>query len=811
MQKYLLLLLTNFIFINSLLAQGNTGTIQGRVTSSDGEPVPGVNVLIRGTTRGSSTQEDGFFSIENIKSGVHTLQISAIGLEKREQTVEVKAGETTIVPDILLKENAQQLSEIIISDYKSVLSDIKRSEFVAKMPLKNLENPQVYNTVSSKLMEEQVVTNFDDALRNVPGIERLWESTGRGGDGAAYYALRGFETQATMVNGLPGLTNGSLDPANIERIEVIKGPSGTLYGSSLISYGGLINTVTKQPYQYFGGQLTYIAGSFGLNRITADINTPLSKEKEIALRINTAYHSENSFQDAGFKKSFFIAPSLSYQVNDKLSFLINTEFLAAEGTNPTMLFLNRSNPLQFENLEDLNYNPELSLTSNDLSIKNPRYNLQAQMHYKISDRWTSQTAVARGAAVSDGYYSYLWDNWFDKGEFSVFISDQNAQTTTTDIQQNFIGDFNLGEMRNRMVIGVDYFHREVTDNSTGYPWLLDITPQGEINYVDPYTGDTLAPRYFSHQSVDAILASYDRSNSNSKDATYSAYISDVINVSPQLLVMASLRIDHFDTEGDITTDEDDYNQTALSPKFGLIYQPIQDKLSLFANYMNGFKNVAPAQVADVGGDNPRTKTFEPEHANQWELGIKTNLFSDKLISTFSYYDINVSNVVISDPENVNNSIQGGEVESKGFEMDITAQPVAGLNIIVGYSYNDSKILEGDEDGIWFQEGKRPVSSGPQNLFNTWATYQVTDGAIRGFGLGLGANYASELIVIDSDATGKFTLPSYTVLNTSIFYDTQAFRISLNINNVTDKEYYKGYSTINPQKPGNVSASFTYRF
>src|SRR5690606_22820571 len=162
--------------------------------------------------------------------------------------------ETTVVPDILLKENAQQLSEIIISDYQSVLSDIKRSEFVAKMPLKNLENPQVYNTVSSKLMEEQVVTNFDDALRNVPGIERLWESTGRGGDGAAYYALRGFEAQATMVNGLPGLTNGSLDPANIERIEVIKGPSGTLYGSSLISYGGLINTVTKQPYQYFGGQ-----------------------------------------------------------------------------------------------------------------------------------------------------------------------------------------------------------------------------------------------------------------------------------------------------------------------------------------------------------------------------------------------------------------------------------------------------------------------------------------------------------------------------------------------------------------------------
>jgi iron complex outermembrane receptor protein len=527
--------------------------------------------------------------------------------------------------------------------------------------------------------------------------------------------------------------------------------------------------------------------------------------------VNTAYHSESSFQDAGFKKSFFIAPSLSYKVNDRLSFLINTEFIAAEGTNPVMLFLNRSNPLQYENLEDLNYNSELSLTSNDLSIKNPRYNLQAQMLYKLSDKWTSQTAIARGSAASNGYYSYLWDGWLDKGEFSLYISDQNAKTITTDIQQNFIGDFNVGGLRNRMVIGFDYFHRHLTDNSTGYLWLHDVTPQGEINYVDPYTGDTLAPRYLSRQSVDAQLASFERSNSNTKDAAYSAYISDVINISPQLLVMASLRVDYFDTEGDITTDEDDYHQTALSPKFGLLYQPIPDKLSVFANYMNGFKNVAPMQVADVGGDNPRTKTFEPEHANQLEFGIKTNLFSDKLISTLSYYDINLTNVVISDPENVNNSTQGGEVESKGFEIDIIAHPVSGLNLIAGYSYNDSKILEGEADGIWFQEGKRPVFSGPQNLFNAWATYRFTSGVLQGFGLGLGANYASELSVLDSDVTGKFTLPSYTVLNTSLFYDTHDFRITLNVNNVTDEEYYKGYSTINPQKPRNVSASFTYRF
>src|SRR5688500_4312029 len=171
------------------------------------------------------------------------------------------------------------------------------------------------------------------------------------------------------------------------------------------------------------------------------------------------------------------------------------------------------------------------------------------------------------------------------------------------------------------------------------------------------------------------------------------------------MAMASLRLDYFDTEGDISTEEDDYDQTALSPKFGLLYQPVKDKLALFANYMNGFKNVAPVQVADTDGSNPRTKTFEPEHADQIEFGVKSNLFADKLNATISYYDIKVSNVVTGDPTNIYNSLQGGKVESKGFEIDLSATPVEGLNIIAGFSHNDSKVVEGDEGNVWLETGR----------------------------------------------------------------------------------------------------------
>jgi iron complex outermembrane receptor protein len=783
-----------------------TGTVAGTVRTSDGTPAEYVNISIEGTSKGSVADRRGSFEIRNLTPGNYTVVASYVGLETQRQTVSVRAGETTTV-DFILAESSERLQEVVVSSGRANIE----SAYVARVPLKNLENPQAYNTVTADLLKEQAITNFDDALKNVPGIHKLWESTGRAyGDGASYYALRGFEAQATMINGLAGLTSGSLDPANIERIEVIKGPSGTLFGGSLVSYGGLVNTVTKKPYSGFGGEIAYTAGSFGLNRVAADINTPL-KDDDLLLRVNTAYQSENTFQDAGFRNSFFIAPTLAYKASERLSFLFVTEFMQEERTNPTMLFLGRSTPLQFANLQELNYNPKLSLTSNDLSLKNPRYYLQGQVNYKLSDKWTSQTVLSRGLTKADGYYSYLYDNENGLGEFSLWISDQQGQIVTSHIQQNFIGDFVIGTMRNRVVAGLDYFSRNIIDNSTGYAWVHNVTPQGEVNYIYPYSGEEVGPNYLTRASIDNLLASTGRSSGNSKDAAYSAYVSDILNVTPKLLVMASLRVDYFDTEGDITTEDDDYDQTALSPKFGLLYQILPDRLSFFANYMNGFKNVGPQTVADPDGQNPRIKTFEPEHANQAEVGIKTNLFSERLNATISYYDIKVSNLVTGDPENVNNSLQGGEVQSRGFEIDLNARPIDGLNLIAGYSHNESEVLEGDEGNIWLETGRRPIYSGPSDLFNVWATYSFGLGPLHGLGFGIGGNYVGALNILDSQVTGTFTLPSYTILNATLFYKTARFRAAINVNNITDKEYYTGYSTINPQKPRNAVVSLAYKF
>ena len=800
--KFLYVIGLFFIVTATAFAQQNFGKIKGTITTSDSELAVGVNIILKNSKYGTITNEDGAFEFNRVKANTYILQVSLTGYETLEQEVIVSGNETTML-NLQLKVSNKQLKEVIITGNRGKAFP-KQSTYVSKMPLKNIENPQVYNIVSSELIKEQAITNYEDALKNVPGIQKLWESTGRGGDGGSYYTLRGFEVQVNIVNGLPGLTNGSLDPANVERIEVIKGPSGTLFGSSLVSYGGLINTVTKKPYSGFGGEISYLTGSFGLNRVTADVNTPLDDADNVAFRINAAYQTENSFQDAGYRTSIFVAPSLSYKVNDKLSFLINTEFMQEEKTTPSMLFLGRDKPLQYANLDELNYNTNLSFYSNDLPMKNPRFSLQGQMTYKISDQWTSQTVLSRSSSKSRGYYSYIYDNEDGNKDFGLWITKEQSQTVTTDIQQNFIGDFKIGSMRNRLVVGLDYFERNVMYGGSGYGKLYNVTAQGEVRQLDPQN-----PYYLTQTSVDKLLANEAAGNFNPQDATYSAYASDVLNITSKLLAMASLRVDYFDTEGDINNDDDDYTQTALSPKFGLLYQPIEDKLAVFANYMNGFRNVAPALNYDPDGNLLGSKTFEPEHANQLEFGVKANLFADKLNATVSYYDINVANLVTS---NATYSVQGGEARSKGFEFDLNAAPIKGLSIIAGYSYNDSKITKGDVGNVWLEQGKRPFWSGPKNLVNLWATYKFDEGFLENFGLGFGGNYASENAILDSSVTGKFVLPAYTVINGSAFYNSNKFRIALNINNIANKDYFNGgWSTLNPQKPRNVVASFTYKF
>lgn len=289
--------------------------------------------------------------------------------------------------------------------------------------------------------------------------------------------------------------------------------------------------------------------------------------------------------------------------------------------------------------------------------------------------------------------------------------------------------------------------------------------------------------------------------SRSGNDAIGSYVSDVLELTDKLSVMASLRYDKFKSIGTYSYNTDAvtgaFEQEAFSPKFGAVYQVVKDQVSLFANYMNGFQFVSGIDYAG--------NAFKPQYANQSEAGVKVELFNGKLTSTVSYYDIMVENVTRNDPDHAGFSIQDGSQVSKGIEAELIANPLPGLNILLGYGYNDSKLIKANAT----VEGKRPTSSGAFSTANAWLSYKFTQKALKGLGLGIGGNYAGEQYIINSTAA-RFVIPEFTTLDATVFYDAKSFRISAKADNLTSTKYWSQFYMAQ-QPPARYSMGFTVKF
>lgn len=796
---YKLLLSLNLLLFSMTLSAQQFSTIKGKITTSDGQAAAYISVGLKNKGQGNLSDQNGNYSILRVKAGNYILRATAVGSNPIEKTIKVLPGEDLIV-DFIITENSGQLKEININSNKTNKYATKKSAYVSKMPLRNLENPQVYSSISKELMADQLSFSIDDATRNAPGLQKMWEATGRGGDGGSYYNLRGFITQSKLRNGIAGNVTSRIDAANLERIEIIKGPSATLFGSTLTSYGGLINRVTKKPYDQIGGEVTYAAGSYDFNRVSVDFNTPLDTAKTTLFRVNAAYNYEGSFQDRGFDKGFVLAPSLSYKANDRLSFLFDAEIYSGKNTGKQIFFFPWQQSvaaLGVDRADKLSVDYKKSYFSNDLTQQSRSTNLFGAMEYKFSDSWTSQTNITYTDSYSNGFSPYFYlmpGNIISREDQST----RNSKMNVLEIQQNFNADFNIGGHRNRFVVGLDFLR--INSDQHFYSGKYD-----ELS-----TAITSGPVYdsFNRNNMDATYAlGYTPYPDIYKTNTYSAYVSDVFNITDQFMALAAIRVDRFEHKGSFNDKgekaSDPYKQTQFSPKFGLVYQLLKDQLSLFANYQNGFSNVA--------GTNFESKALKPEEANQIEGGIKMDLFNGKLSGTLSYYDIKVKNIVrpyTGSTGNANLKIQDGTQENKGFELELVASPAKGLNIIAGFSYNDSKLTKASDPDV---EGLRPGTAASPYAANLWINYHLPDNFIKGLGFGFGGNYASDNKVLNSKSAGAFILPAFTVLNASTFYDHPKFRIGLKVDNITDKKYWVGYTTVNPQRLRSVVGSLTYKF
>jgi len=767
-----------------VLAQTGKVNLKGKVVTESGEPIADAVIILKQTSRSVTSNNDGNFDLGNVMPGDYDIDVTNVSYKKYSKHITLQPNE---IKHLLIKlENAKNELDVVTITAGVSRFNKKETDDVARLPLKNIENPQVYSVIPKEILTEQMTTDYKSIFKNVSGagVPLVYNQ------GRVAFISRGFTTGNFIRNSISGFVYTNVDPANLEVLEAVKGPSGTLFNSSQISFGGLFNRVTKKPFDYNKTEISYSTGSNNLNRVTFDVNAPLTKEHDVLFRFNGALHTEQNFQDQGFSRNVMLAPSMTYKYNDRLDFVLDMEMSMYNAVSPMRVDPFAGKGATSGNIKDLGLDYFQSFTNNTLSYKTNQVNIYGQVNYKLSDEWKLQTNLTSTYSSTNGYVTRLLG--VTDSTARQIVEKQDYPYNGLEIQQNIIGDFHIGKLRNRVVFGLDYYRQEadLNDLTINMPYTLTYRNPG-AHYSDFNIAkvDSLAPT--GKQDVNKIV-----------NSTYSAYVSDVLNITDNLNVMMSIRADRFVTPGTYLVNTQSYlagspyKQTSYSPKFGAVYEVVKNKWSFFGNYVNGFFN--------QGGTDYNHVPFKPQEANQWELGTKVNALHNRLIATVSYYSINSDNTRRNDPDHPGYLVQDVSRDSKGIDADIIANPFVGFNIMAGYSFNKSKYTKGDPDVV----GVRPPEAGPQHLANLWMSYRILRGSAKGLGFGIGGNYGSMSYAVNRKSY-TFTIPEYKTIDASVFYDITKFRIGVKLDNLTNERYWS--MRLMPQPPRHVTANIAFRF
>ncbi len=674
----------------------------------------------------------------------------------------------------------KQLDSVFI---KSQFRRDRSSYQSARINIPDYENPQVTTSVGINLTKNRNYYTQTAMLANAAGVTPSWAGV------APYFTIRGFRTRSNFRNGLNAYLHYSDENSNIQQLDVIKGPSGTLFGGTNMAFGGLINVLTYIPVDSTFTTISLAAGNNALHRGSVEINTALDSAHKSLFRMFGTYTSRKSFQDQGLNKSLFLAPSFSYQLSPDLKIRMEAEFLRRNTTNNPLF--TPSNPLiggiatNVQRSKDLHLDYFSSYTNNSLLWRTSSLNFYGKISYAISPAWQSETNLASTNSTSNGDYqtNLLLNN--NTAVARKILHYESEDISNYQVQQNFIGNFKIGDWDNKLLIGLDYQRYSYAANykNAGYVDTVSI--------ADPSATANL----FHADLIRGIVLSKQPNSSVAPQNSYSAYISDVIKPTDALTLMLSARYDrliNFGTKDLLTAvTTADYKQSSITPKIGLTYQVIPKIITVFGNYMSGFQNLAPTSANGI------LYNFKPQYGNQFESGVKIAVPNNALDLTLSYYDIRVRNSVITDPADVTKYIQGGKQYSRGVELDIQSEPLANFFIHAGGAYNASKLTVADAA----VQGLRPVNAGPKWSFTWYASYELPANKDSKWSAGLGGNYVGQDLIINSTNAGSFYTDAYTLCNGNIGYVFKQFQCKLTAENLFNTRYYyggRGFIT-----PGNL--------
>ncbi|MEH2080558.1 MAG: TonB-dependent siderophore receptor [Nostoc sp.] len=552
-------------------------------------------------------------------------------------------------------------------------------------PLRDI--PQSIDVIPRQVLEDQGTTRIGEVLKDYGILQGA--APPRSSD---EFIIRGFDTINTLRNGLRDnlnrSTNGASTP-NIERIEILRGPTSVLYGQG--DPGGIVNIITKKPLSQPYYSIAFGVGSYSFYQPSIDFSGPLTSDGTLLYRLNAAYSNSGSFIDFFNPTRTFVSPVITWHPNSKTTLTLEGEY------QDSRIIFDPGLPAQGTVLP--NSNGEISRSRfigepTDFSDRQTG-RIGYTFEHRLNDDWVLRNALQitllRYEQQSTTPVSLLPDNRTLRRRTQKFLEPVVWNNYLLDT--NIIGKFKTGSVQHQLLFGLDLYRDiQATFNST-------LNSIGSINLFNPIYG----------QPLGTVNNQINRKN---RDDALGIYAQDQVTLAENLKLILSGRIDFVENNvtNVITSQETSQSDSAFSPRIGLVYQPIKP-VSLYASFGQSFyQNIGTAFDGSA---------FKPSRGTQYEVGVKTDFLNGKLSSTLALYQLTLSNVVTPDLVNQTFDVQTGEQRSRGIELNVTGEILPGWNVIVYYAYNDAQITS---DNL-YKVGNR-VALAPDNVASLWTTYTL---------------------------------------------------------------------------------------
>ncbi len=689
-------------------------------------------MLMRPTNREGRTRSKGliFLAVSLTTGGIDP--VLAQELEGQEK----EAGDQAV----------QTLEEItVVGEREEGGYRVEEATTATKTDTPIMETPASIQVVPEEVLEDQQVIRPRDALKNVSGVY----SAGGNANTQDNFIIRGFQQSFIYQDGFRRNFKILPDTANLERIEVLKGPAAVLYGR--IDPGGLINQVTKQPLTIPYYSLPPQFGSFDFYRTTVDATGPLAGENALLYRFNASYENTGSFRNFTDIERIFAAPVLTWNLTDRTRIRFNLEYLHSQRPFDRGVIGVDGRPLdvpQSRRFEDtFSEVKQEDIIAGFLWSHNfhPDWTLRHHFKYEFLDEDRLQ-----GEPVA-----LLGDNRTLTRE--VFEERSRFDTYFTAIE--LTGRVALGGMRHTLLIGADYYDSE-KDGRSGF---------GDFPAIDIFNPVYGLPRPVIPLQPDL-----------STEEWYGIYFQDQIDLWEDFHLLVGARYDSAEsssTFGDFSGQDD---AQEWSPRAGVVYRPLR-WLALYANYAESFSAFDDFSRSFDG------KSLDPETATQYEAGFKTEFWEGRLSSTLAFYNLTKKNIAAPDPDHPGFSLPIGEAESRGVEFDLSAELTPAWSVIASYAYTDAKITK-DTAG---KEGRR--LGAPRHGGSFWTRYQFLQGPLDGLSLGAGVfavgTRQGDLFGL---ADNTFQVPGYVRADLMAAYRWQigksTLTAQLNVENLFNREY-----------------------